>query len=152
MAVTKHQLLIASIAMSAAFFLFAESNAGAQSGTSFSLETARATQRGRSPERGEVLLRELGVAGATLPALPLDPHLSIFVSDVETTSQIKFSEVMDQLVKQSGDRSLTKLALFHEWWDTAGPTKGRGLGPHCHNGSAPQARIADDLAIFALNR
>jgi hypothetical protein len=137
--------------MSAAFFLFAESNAGAQSGTSFSLETARATQRGRSPERGEVLLRELGVAGATLPALPLDPHLSIFVSDVETTSQIKFSEVMDQLVKQSGDRSLTKLALFHEWWDTAGQAKGLGLGPHCDNESAPQGDIADDLAVSTRN-
>jgi hypothetical protein len=154
MAVTKNQRLMASIALSVAFFILGdEPKAGAQSGTSFSLETARATERGYHPERGEVLLRQLGAVGATRPQLPLDPHLSIFVSDVETTSQIKLSEVMDQLVRQGGDRSLTKLALFHQWWDTAGQAPGLGLGPHCDDESAPQppSEIADNTAVSTRN-
>jgi len=113
--------------------------AGAQNGTLFSQGTRGATQKSYHPERGEVLLRQLGVAGASVPKLELNPHLSIFVSDVETTSQIKFSEVMDQLVKQGGDGSLTKLALFRQWWDTAGQAAtGLGLGPHCDDESAPK--------------
>jgi hypothetical protein len=154
MAMTKDKHVMASLAIAAAFFVVAnEPKAGAQSGTSFSLEIARATQRGYHPERGEVLLRQLGVAGATRPQLPLDPHLSIFVSDVETTSQIKFSEVMDQLVRQGGDHSLTKLALFHQWWDTAGQAPGVGLGPHCDDESAPQpsSGIADNTAVSTRN-
>jgi hypothetical protein len=140
--------------MSAAFFLFVDGPmAGAQNGTLSSLDTARATQRTYHPERGEVQLRQLGVAGAALPTLGLDPHLSILVSDVETTSQIKFSEVMDQLVEQGGDSSLTKFALFHQWWDTAGRAPGLGLGPHCDDESAPQPPegIANNTAISRRN-
>jgi hypothetical protein len=127
--------------------------AGAQNGTLFSQDTGRATQRTYPPERGEVLLRHLGVAGASRPKLGLDPHLSILVGDVETTSQIRFSEVMDRLVKQGGDRSLTKLALFRQWWDTAGQAPGLGLGPHCNDESAPQppGGIADNTAISTRN-
>jgi hypothetical protein len=89
MIVTKDLRLMVFVTISAAFFLFAdEPKAGAQSGTSFSLEMARATQRGFHPERGEVLLRQLGGVGVTRPQLSLDPHLSIFVSDVETMNQI----------------------------------------------------------------
>src|SRR6516225_8756251 len=105
-------------------------------------------QRSYPPERGDVLLHQLGVVGATLPKLRLEPHLSIFVSDVETTSQIKFSEIMDQLVKQAGDRSLTKVSLFHQWWDTAAQARGGlGLGPHCDDESAPQGNIANNRAL-----
>src|SRR6266853_813725 len=101
MTVTKDKRFIASIVMSAAFFLFGNGpTADAQNGTLFSQDTGGATQKTYHPERGQVHLRQLGVAGATLPNLGLDPRLSILVSDVETTSQIKFSEVMDQLVKQ----------------------------------------------------
>jgi hypothetical protein len=162
MTVTKDHRFIASIVMSAAFFLFGNgSRAGGQSdtlfgldsGTLFGLDTGAATQRTYHPERGEVLLGQLGVAGTALPKLGLDPHLSIFVSDVETTSQIKFSEVMDQLVEQGGDSSLTKLVLFHQWWDTAGQSPGLGLGPHCNDESAPQPPngIANDTAISTRN-
>jgi hypothetical protein len=154
MTVTKDKRFIASIVMSAALFLFVNGPmAGAQNGTLFNLDTGRATQRSYHPERGEVLLRELGVAGATQPKLGLDPHLSILVSDVETTSQIKFSEVMDQLVSQGGDSSLTKLALFRQWWDTAGQGPGLRLGPHCDDESAPRPPelIAKSKALSTRN-
>jgi hypothetical protein len=128
--------------MSAAFFLFGNGPmAGAQNGTSYAQDTRGATQRSYHPERGEVLLGDLGfgVAGApTRPEVVFDPHLSILVSDVETTREIKFSEVMDQLVKQGGDSSLTKLDLFRQWWDTAGQAPGLRLGPHCDDESTPQ--------------
>jgi hypothetical protein len=136
--------------MSAAFFLFAYGpEAGAQSGTSFSLGST--TPRTYHPERGEVHLRQLGVVGTSLPRLALDPHLSILVSDVETTSQIKFSEVMDQLVKQGGDSALTKLALFQQWWDTTGQAPGLGLGPHCDDESAPQGDRVSYQAVSTRN-
>jgi hypothetical protein len=154
MTVRRDKRFIVSIVISAAFFLFVNGPmAGAQDGASFSLDTGRATQRSHHPERGEVLLRELGVAGATQPKLGLDPHLSILVSDVETTSQIKFSEVMGQLVNQGGDSSLTKLALFRQWWDTAGQGPGLHLGPHCDDESAPQPpdQIANYKAVSTLN-
>lgn len=153
MTMTKDKRFIASIVMSA-FFLFGNGPmAGAQNGTLFSQDTGGATQTTYHPERGEVQLRQLGVAGTSLPKLELDPHLSILVSDVETTSQIKFSEVMDQLVKQGGDSSLTKFALFHQWWDTAGQAPGLGLGPHCDDESAPQppGGIANNTAISTRN-
>jgi len=124
--------------MSAAFFLFGnEPMASAQNGTSYPQDTGGATQKSYHPERGEVLLEDLRVAGApTRPELVLDPRLSILVTDVDTTKQIKFSEVMDQLVRQGGDSSLTKLDLFHQWWDTADKKPGRGPGPHCDDESA----------------
>jgi hypothetical protein len=98
----------------------------------------RSGDRGRSFPRVPQLaqLDELTSMGANQPQLPLDRHLSIFVTDVETVNQIKFSEVMEQLVKQSGDPFLTKIILFHQWWDGAGQRPGLGLGPHCDNESA----------------
>lgn len=86
----------------------------------FRLQQERAKDLRHHPERGEVRLDQVTSLGADRPALPLDPHLSIFVSDVETVSQITFAEVMDQLVRQSGDAQLDKKTLFHQWWDSAG--------------------------------
>src|SRR4029434_402270 len=105
MTVAKGRRVIASMAMSAAFFFFGNGpTADAQNGALFGQDTRGATLKRYHPERGEVLLRDLvvGVAKAPLQELKLDPRLSILVTDVETTDQIKFSEVMDQLVKQGG--------------------------------------------------
>ena len=105
------------------------------------------------PEHGELReIQKLG-AGAAKPALPLNRHLSIFVSDVDTTKAIKFSEVMDKLVHQSGDSQLTKQALFSQWWDTAGQKPGLELGPHCDDGTAPKPPdgIANETATSLLN-
>jgi len=78
MTVTRDKRFIASIVASAAFFLFGNGpTAGAQNGTSFAQDTGGATQKSYHPERGEVLLRQLGVAGASVPKLELNPHLSI---------------------------------------------------------------------------
>jgi hypothetical protein len=150
MTMAKDKPFLASIVMSAVFFLIGnEPMADAQNGTLFN--PGAATQRTYHPERGEVQLRQIGVAGASLPNLELDPHLSILVSDVETTSQVKFSEVMDQLVKQGGNSSLTKLALFHQWWDTAGQAPGLGLGPHCDDESSPHGDRVNFRAISMRN-
>jgi hypothetical protein len=60
---------------------------------------------------------------------------------------------MDQLARQGGDRSVTKLALFRQWWDTAGQAPGLGLGPHCDDESAPQPStgVADNTAVSTRN-
>jgi hypothetical protein len=89
------------------------------------------------PEHGEVRISELHSFGAARPELPLDPHLSIFVTDVETVSQLRFSEVMEQLVRRGGHKGQTRLELFNQWWDTAAQSPGLGLGPHCDDESAP---------------
>src|SRR4051812_34168598 len=83
------------------------------------IQSLRAYAAPHHPERGAVTVDELASMGANQPQLPLDRHLSIFVTDVETVSQIKFSEAMDQLVqvKQSGDPFLSKTIHFHQWWD-----------------------------------
>jgi hypothetical protein len=155
MTVTKDKTFITSIAMSAAFFLFGNGPmAGAQNGTLFSQNTEGATQKTYHPERGEVPLRQLqpGVARTTLPEPGLDPHLSILVTDVETTSEIKFSEVMDQLVKQGRGQPSDKLDLFRQWWDTAGQAAtGLGLGPHCDDESPPQGDTTSYKAFSTRN-
>ena len=125
--------------------------------TTFNLQiqSLRAYAAPHHPERGAVTVDELASMGANQPQLPLDRHLSIFVTDVETVSQIKFSEVMDQLVqvKQSGDPFLTKTIPFHQWWDSAGQRPGLGLGPHCDDESPPMpaSGIVFDTALSTLN-
>jgi hypothetical protein len=71
------------------------------------------------------------------------------VSDVETTSEIKFSEVMQQLAARGG---VKKLDLFRQWWDAAGQASGKlGLGPHCDDESAPQGEVAKSTATSTRN-
>ena len=120
------------------------------------LDELRLGQKRFNPERGEVTLERLQrikAQTALQPHLPLDPHLSIFVTDVESVSQIKLSQVLDNLAAQSGDKSLTKLMLFNQWWDSAGQGPGLGLGPHCDDQSEPQppAGIATHTAVSSFN-
>jgi hypothetical protein len=119
----------------------------------FRLDQERAKDQRHHPERGEVRLDQVTSLGADRPKLALDPHLSIFVSDQDTVSQITFSEVMDQLVKQSGDAFLTKQILFAQWWDSAGQAPGLALGPHCDDESPalPLAGIATHSALSTRN-
>ncbi len=120
----------------------------------FEIQSLRANAPQFHPNRGEVDIDDLESMEAKRPQLPLNRYLSIFVSDVDTMNQIKFSEVMDQLVKQSGDPFLTKQILFHQWWDSAGQGPGLGLGPHCDDESPPMppGGIADDTAVSMLNK
>ena len=120
-------------------------------GMSASIDRLRASSFRHHPERGEVRLAEIKSFGAARPALPLDPHLSIFVSDVESTSQLKFSEVMEQLVRQGRHKGQTRLELFHQWWDVAAQSPGLGLGPHCDDESAPVGNAADFSALATRN-
>jgi hypothetical protein len=119
------------------------------------IQGLRANAPRHPAERGEVpleALRKLGV-GSNQPDLALNRYLSIFVSDVDTTRAIKLSEVMDQLVKQSGDTQLTKELLFSQWWDSAGQGPGLGLGPHCDDDTppTPASGIANQTATSNLN-
>ena len=119
---------------------------GGSNVVSFKVESLRSSAQQHHPERGAVKLNELPSLGTNRPTLPLNRYLSIFVSDVDTVSQIKFSEVMDKLVSQSGDPLLTKQLLFHQWWDSAGQRAGLGLGPHCDDDTAPAP--ASDIPLF----
>jgi hypothetical protein len=121
------------------------------------LQTLRAQQHSHHAERGEVPLERLARPSgpqAAHAAFALDPHLSIFVTDVDTVQQVLFSEVMDQLARQSGDPLLTKTLLFQQWFDTEGQGPGLGLGPHCDDDTPPQpgSGIADHSAVSTLNR
>ena len=124
----------------------AQTTAATSPNTTFKLQSLRANAQQHHPERGAVKLNEMHTLGTNLPNLPLNRHLSIFVSDVETVNQIKFSEVMDKLVSQGGDALLTKQILFHQWWDTAGQRPGLGLGPHCDDDTA--ATPPQDIPAF----
>jgi hypothetical protein len=132
---------------------FAQNSGPSSSPATFKLESLRANVQQHHPERGVVKLNELRAIGTNYPNLTLNRHLSIFVSDVDTVSQIKFSEVMDKLVSQSGDALLTKHILFNQWWDTAGQGPGLGLGPHCDDVSAPipTSGIATFASLSTLN-
>lgn len=62
----------------------------------------------------------------------LDPRRSLMVTDELILERFSFARLMDALVAQSGVPGLTSLQLFQEWWDTARPAPGLGLGgPHC---------------------
>ena len=152
--------VLATVGFGACAFLSYQSNANAQSDISTpslnaTINQLRLKARVFHPEHGEVNFRELKKLGpgATKPGMALNRYLSIFVSDVDTTKAMKFSEIMDQLVKQSGDPQLTKELLFNQWWDTAGQGPGLGLGPHCDDGSAPTPAtgIVNDTATSVLN-
>jgi hypothetical protein len=132
---------------------FAQNLGPSSSTATFKLDSLRANVQQHHPERGVVKLNELRAIGTNLPNLTLNRYLSIFVSDVDTVSQIKFSEVMDKLVSQSGDALLTKQILFNQWWDTAGQGPGLGLGPHCDDVSAttPASGIATFTSLSTLN-
>jgi hypothetical protein len=132
---------------------FAQSSGPSSSNVTFKLESLRANVQQQHPERGVVKLNELRTIGTNLPNLALNRYLSIFVSDVDTVNEIKFSEVMDKLVSQSGDSLLTKQILFHQWWDTAGQRPGLGLGPHCDDDTAPTpaSGISTFTSLSTLN-
>jgi len=136
----------------------AHSQTSVATGTDFRIQLERARAPRYHPERGAIKLDEVRNLGTNLPNLPLNRYLSIFVSDVETVSQIKFSDVMDQLIKQNRDRGndplLTKQILFHQWWDSAGQGPGLGLGPHCDDESAPSptSGIPNFTALATLNK
>jgi hypothetical protein len=110
---------------------------GSSNVVTFKVQSLRSNAPQHHPERGVLKLNQLQSFGTTRPTLPLNRYLSIFVSDVDTVNQIKFSEVMDKLVGQSGDPLLTKQLLFHQWWDSAGQRPGLVLGPHCDDDTAP---------------
>ncbi len=93
-----------------------------------------------SPESGafglqiKKLLREnpqaLAPRAALAPGTPsIDPRKSIFVTDVNIMQKLTFTEVMDQLARQGGDPKTDKLALFRQWWDSAGQGSRHRNGP-----------------------
>ncbi|SDA97365.1 hypothetical protein [Mesorhizobium qingshengii] len=102
---------------------------------------------GNPPERGSVNFdalnpkERLETTGAEL-----NRYLSLLVTDVDTVSAITFSQVMDQLAKQSGDPLFGKEMLFHQWWDTQNQQPGLLKGPHC-DAVPPQ----DKLGHFAYD-
>ncbi|MDY7229330.1 hypothetical protein [Hyalangium rubrum] len=65
-------------------------------------------------------------------ALAVDPRRSLVVTDQAILARFTFQGVMNQLVATSGTPT-TALDLFHQWWDTARPGPGLGLGPNCNS-------------------
>ena len=135
--------------------------AGASITTMAALQPLRAQTANSTavhPERGGLLL-ETEEQRFVSPKKPVagiptvDPRLSIFVTDRKTMEQITFKEVMQQLVDQSGDRTLTPQQLFDTWWDSAGQKPAAGTTPavnaahHCDDESAPAA----DTRLSTLN-
>src|SRR5437773_1391147 len=63
-------------------------------------------------------LRPLRTTTAAAVTATLDPRKSVFITDLDTVAKLTFSDVMEQLAQQSSDPTLTKLALFRQWWDS----------------------------------
>lgn len=96
---------------------------------------------GNPPERGLVSPGALNLkVRLETTRTELNRYLSLLVTDVDTVSAITFSEVMDQLAKQSGDPLFGKEMLFHQWWDTQNQQPGLLKGPHCDS-VPPQDRL-----------
>jgi hypothetical protein len=107
------------------------------------------------PERGGVLLesQELNAKRAPIAGAkavqPIDIRLSIFVTDKKTVEQLSFTEVMQQLVDQSGDKSLTKETLFAQWWDSQNHAPGvASASHHCNDESEPDGNRLTTLNKF----
>ena len=85
------------------------------------------------PERrGIGALPEMARTGPSAMAITVDPRRSLVVTDQNILVGFPFSFTMNQLVVTSGV-STTTLDLFHQWWDTARPAPGLGLGTHCNS-------------------
>src|ERR1017187_4667656 len=96
-----------------------------------------------NPERrGIRLLRDDEIRKLSTPRkhgkpIPLDERKSVFVTDQAILKLFTFDELMERLVRDSGSRTLTKEALFQQWWDTANPKSLFNLpfgGPNCDSG------------------
>ncbi|MBU8895283.1 hypothetical protein DRW03_06920 [Corallococcus sp. H22C18031201] len=86
------------------------------------------------PERRGIGALTLPPRGPSALAISVDPRSSLTVTDTTILTNFTFQRVMNQLVAQSGVAGLTSLRLFQEWWDTANPAPGLGLGgPHCND-------------------
>ncbi len=90
------------------------------------------------PERGGLMLGTSEQRSKPSPYVsgaekfPIDPRLSIFVTDKRTVEQLTFAEVMQQLVDQGGDPKLTKEDLFARWWDSENLTASDSIAEnHC---------------------
>jgi hypothetical protein len=107
-------------------------------------------------ESGSLTLSSAVLLGGPVapPNIPLNRYLSIFVSDVDSVNKLKFSQVMNQLVAQSGQSSLTAKALFNQWFDTEAQKPGVfPLNEHCDDFSPPlpTSGIADFTALSKIN-
>jgi hypothetical protein len=96
-----------------------------------------------NPERrGIRLLRDDEIRKLSTPRkhgkpIPLDERKSVFVTDQAILKLFTFDELMERLVRDSGSHTLTKEALFQQWWDTANPKSLFNLpfgGPNCDSG------------------
>jgi hypothetical protein len=92
---------------------------------------AEETEESLNPERrGIGALPEMVPSGPTASVVTVDPRRSLVVTDQAVLSGFSFSLLMSELVASSGVAT-TELDLFHQWWDTARPTPGLGVGAHC---------------------
>lgn len=92
------------------------------------------TLRGNSPERGAIPIGRFAKSKTKKKfsrSIVFDRYLSLLVTDVDTVSQLSFTEVMTRLASQR--RDLTKELLFSQWWDSANPKPGLTSGPHCND-------------------
>ncbi|MET0591231.1 MAG: hypothetical protein ABW133_00930, partial [Polyangiaceae bacterium] len=69
---------------------------------------------------------------------PIDVRRTLVVTDQPILDRFPLSRVLDQLIAQSGQPGLSRLALFQQWWDTQNPGPGLGLGAHCDDTVDPE--------------
>jgi hypothetical protein len=71
---------------------------------------------------------------------PVDPRLSLMITDESVTARFTFEEFMARLASQS-PIPLTAQTLFDQWMDTNNAAPGLGLGAHC-NDTVDEAGVA----------
>ncbi len=74
----------------------------------------------------------------------VDPYRSLAISDIEILRNFTFENVMERIVKTSGDRSISTYELYERWWDTQNDAS-RALHP---DQSRCDDTMTDGVATF----
>ncbi|HYO69641.1 MAG TPA: hypothetical protein VEU33_26555 [Archangium sp.] len=85
-------------------------------------------------ERGGIGLSWQGGGVSAQAVVPVDPRMSLAVTDKAILSKFTLTAVMNQLAAQSGVSGLTGDTLFRQLWDTQNPVAASAFGasvPHC---------------------
>jgi hypothetical protein len=91
-----------------------------------------AEERPHPERRGIGTMPMAGPSAPSALALTVDPQRSLVVTDQAILTRFPFQAVMNQLAVTSGPPA-TPLSLFQQWWDTARPAPGLGMGPNCNS-------------------
>jgi hypothetical protein len=99
--------------------------------TGTSNDPAIAAPSGAATAAARKATAAIAATAAEAPLVSVDARKSLFITEEAIVNAFSLAEVLDRFVAQSGVAGLTRLDLFHQWWDTENKGPGLGLGAHC---------------------